>query len=142
VSCQARPPRQLAAARLEHVEAALMLDARVDVRTEDAVFSEQQRRHTRDRRRAVHLEIRNPAGAHVPALQDEPRVIHAVVVMEVAEERMRHVGPPAPAFEEPMMRPRTMIQYEQIATDLDEIAGALAFERRRRSPSTEKSDLQ
>jgi hypothetical protein len=34
-----------------------------------------------------------------------------------------------------MMRARTMIQYEQIAADLDEIAGALALNRGGRSPS-------
>jgi hypothetical protein len=42
--------------------------------------------------------------------------------MQVAEERMRHVDGPAPALEQPVMRARTMIQDEQIASDLDEIA--------------------
>ena len=61
-----------------------MLDARADVRTVDAVFAEQQLGHPRDRRRAVDLEIGNPVRAHVPPLEDQTRVVHAVVVVQVA----------------------------------------------------------
>lgn len=104
--------RQVPATCLEDVEAASVFGPCTDVRTVDAVVTEQQRRHAADRRRAVHLEIRNPIGAHVPALQDEARVVHAVVVVEMAEERMRHVAGPSRALEKPMMRARVSRSLE------------------------------
>ena len=68
-----RPLRgQLAAARLEHVEAAAVLDARADVGTVDAVLAEELLGHARDAAAAVDLEIRDPIGALVPSLQHQP----------------------------------------------------------------------
>ena len=45
-----------------------MLDARANVGTVDAVRSKQLFGHPRDRRRAVHLEVRDPVGALIPSL--------------------------------------------------------------------------
>ena len=68
-----------------------MLEPGANVGPVHAVVAEQQLGHPRDRRRAVDLQIRNPAGALVPALEHEPAVVHAMVVVQVAEERVRHV---------------------------------------------------
>ena len=54
-----------------------------DVRSVDAVLAEQQRRHARDRRRSDDVQIRDAAGARVPPLQHQPRVVDAVVVVQV-----------------------------------------------------------
>ncbi len=85
------PARQLAAPRLELILAALVFDPRANVRPIDAVDAEQLFGHAGDRRGAVDLEIGDPIRALIPALQNQPTVIHAMVVVEVREERVRDV---------------------------------------------------
>ena len=127
-----RPPAgRRAAARLEDVDAALVLDAGADVRSVDAVLAEQLLGHARDRRRPVDLQVGNPVRALVPALQHQPPVVHAVVVVQMAEEDVRDVDRPMPALEQPMMGAGAVIENDRLAADLDEVAGALPVERRR-----------
>ena len=85
------PARQRAASRLELILAALVLDPRANVRTVDAVDAEQLLGHAGDRRRAVDLEIGDAIRALVPALQDQAPVVHAMVVVEMREERVGDV---------------------------------------------------
>ena len=66
-----------------------MLDARADVGAVNAVVAEEQLGHPLDRRRPVHLEVGNLVGALVPSLQHQAAVVHAVVVVQVREERVR-----------------------------------------------------
>ena len=133
--------RRRAAARLEDVDAALVLDARANVRPVDAVLAEQQLGHARDRRRPVDLEVRNPIRAQVPALQHEARVVHAVVVVQVAEERVRHVDGATPALEQPVVRAGAVVDHEDVAADVDEVARALPRERRRGRAGAEQGDF-
>ena len=90
-----------------------MLDARPDVRPVHAVGPEQLFGHARDRRRAVDVEIRNPVGALVPPLEHEAAVVHAVVVVQVREERVRHVERAVPALDQPMVRAGAVIQDDR-----------------------------
>ena len=83
--------RHLAAARFEDVEAAAVLAAGADVRTVDSVVRRTTAGHPRDRRRSADLEIGNAIGTLIPSLQDQPAVVHAVVVVEMREERVRDV---------------------------------------------------
>ena len=80
--------RQLAAARLEHVEAAAVLDPRADVGTVDAVLAEELLGHARDGRRTIDAELGDPIGTLIPPLEHETAVVHAVVVVEMREERV------------------------------------------------------
>ena len=69
-----------------------MLDPRPNVRPVDAVVTEQ-----RSVMRAIGVgpytsEIRDPVCAHVPALEHETRVVHAMVVVQMAEERVAHLA--------------------------------------------------
>ena len=118
-----------------------MLDARADVRPVDAVLAEEQLGHARDRRRPVHLEVGNAVRAHVPALEHEPRVVHAVVVVQVAEERVADVDGAMAALEQPMVGARAVVHHDEVAADLEEIARALAAERRRGRAGSEQRDF-
>jgi hypothetical protein len=51
--------------------------------------------------------------------------------MQVAEEDVAHIDGAMAAFDQPMMRARAMVHDEEIAADLEEIAGTLARQRRR-----------
>jgi len=51
-----------------------------------------------------------------------------MVVMEVAEERVRHVDRVMPALQQPVMGAGTVIQHDDVAANFDEVAGALARE--------------
>ncbi len=42
---------------------------------------------------------------------------------------------------QPMMRARTVVHDEQVVADVDEVAGALPLERRRRRAGSEQRDL-
>ena len=99
-----------------------MLDPRTDVGTVDAVGAEQLLGHARDRRRAVDLEIRNPIRALIPALEHEAPVIHAVVVVEMGEERVGDVDRAMPALDQPLMRAWPVVPDDEIVADFDEIA--------------------
>ena len=46
------------------------------------------------RRRPVDQQIGNLAGADVPALQHEARIVHAVIVVQVGEQRVRDARSP------------------------------------------------
>ena len=105
-----------------------MLDSRADVRAEHAVFVEQQAGEPRDRRRTVDLEIRDPAGAHVPALEHQARIVHEVVVVEMREERARDVHGAASALDQPLVGAGTVIEDQRVARHLDEVARALTLE--------------
>src|SRR5688500_11982515 len=83
--------RQLPAARLEDVEAAAMFGARANVGTIDPVVAKELLGHPCKRRRAKNAEIGDAIGTLVPSLKDQPAEVHAVVVMEVREERVRDV---------------------------------------------------
>ena len=82
------------------------------------------------------------AGALVPSLQHQPPVVHAVVVVEVREERVRDVDGAMAALDQPMMRAGTVIPDDQIGADLDQVAGALPRQRRRRRAGAEQRDGQ
>ena len=135
------PARRRAAARLEDVDAALVLDARADVGAVDAVLAEELLGHARDRRRSVDLEIGNPIRAHVPALEHQPRVVHAVVVVQMAEERVGDVDGAMPALDEPVVGAGAVVHHDKVAADLEEVAGALPRQRRRRRAGAEQRDL-
>ena len=119
---------RLAAPRLEHVQAAAMLDARANVGTVDAVHAEQLFGHARNRRRAVHLQIADPIRALVPSLEHEAAVVHAMVVVQVGEERMRHVDGAVSALDQPLMRAGAVIPHDEIRADLDQITRTLSLQ--------------
>src|SRR5262249_34934206 len=101
--------RCLASARLELIDAAPVFDAGADIGTVNAIFSEQQVSHPLERRRSVHLKIWNAVSALIPALEYEPRVVHAVVVMQMREEHMPDVDRAVSALEEAMMCARAVV---------------------------------
>ena len=125
------PARQLAASRLELILAALVFDSCANVRAIDAVDAEQLFGHARDRRGAVDLEIGDAIRALIPALQDQPAVVHAVVVVEMREERVCDVDRTMAALQQPVMRTGSVVPDDHIVADLDEIARALTVQRRR-----------
>src|SRR5688500_7604504 len=92
------PARRRSAARDEDIDAALVLDARPDVRAVDPVLAEELLGHAGDGRRPVDLEVRNPVRALVPSLQDQARVIQTVVVVQMAEEDVLDVDRAMPAL--------------------------------------------
>ena len=49
-----------------------------------------------------------------------------MVVVEVAEEHVGDVGGPEAALHQAMVSARAVIDHQEITTDLEEIAGALA----------------
>ena len=116
----ALPPRASNTSRLLRCS-----HAGADVGTVDAVLAEQLLRHPRDRRRTVDLQIGNAIGALVPSLQDQPAVVHAVVVVEVREEGVRDIDRAMAALDQAMMRAGAVIPDDEIAADLDEVARAL-----------------
>ena len=77
------------------------------------------------RRRPVDPQIGHLAGADVPALQHQARVVHAMVVVQVGEQRVRDVGRREAALDQPLMRAGPVVQHDRLVADLDEIAGAL-----------------
>jgi hypothetical protein len=133
--------RRLPPARGEYVEAALVLESRMDIRSVDALFAEQQLAHARDWRRSVHRQLRHSTCALVPSLEHQAPVVHAMVVVKMAEERVGHIHRAPPAFEQPVMRARSMIHDDDVAADFEEIARALSLERRIGRPGSEQCDL-
>ena len=127
-------PRQGSATRLVDGEAATVARTRDEIGVVDAAIAEQLLGHARQRRRAVHLEVGHAAGALVPASQDEPRVVAAVVVVEMGEEEMGHPRGVDAELEQPMMGAEAMVQHDDIAADLDHIAGAHSPQGRCRCP--------
>src|SRR5262249_55250241 len=132
--------RQRSASSRELILAALVFDPCADVRTVDAVGAEELRGHARDGWRAVDVEIGDPIGALIPPLQDQASVVHAMVVVEMREERVADVDRPVAALQEPVMRAWPMIPDDQIVADFDQVARALTLERRRRRAGAEQCD--
>src|SRR5262245_8226500 len=127
---------------LEHEDAAFVLDAGADVGPVDAVFAEEHFSHSRDRRRSEDLEIRDPIRAHIPALEHEARVVHTMIVVQVADERVAHVYGAMTALDEPVVRAGSVVHHDEVASDFDEVTRALSRERRRGRPGSEQCDLQ
>src|SRR5262245_20757144 len=125
------PPGRFPTMLLEHEETALVFDARTDVGTVVPILAEEPFSHARYRRRPVNLKVGNSIRSHVPALEDEARVVHAVVVMQVADEGMAHVNGSMPALDEPVVSAWAVIHHDQVVADLDQITRALARKRRR-----------
>ena len=120
---------------------ALVLYPCFDIGAVDAFFAEQQFRHAGNRRRSVDLEIGYPIRAHVPTLQHQSGIVHAVVVVQMTDEYVRDVHGPAPTFYQAVMCARSMVHDDDITSDLDEIAGALPFQGRRGGACSEQYDL-
>ena len=136
------PARQLAASRLELILAALVFDPRANVRAIDAVDAEQLFGHAGDRRRAVDIEIGDAIRALIPALQDQAPVVHAMVVVEMREERVRDVDRTMAALQQPVMRAGSVVPDDHVVADLDQIAGALTVQRRRWRAGAEQRDAE
>ena len=79
----------LSAARAEDVEARLVLRPRDEVETERAVVGDEALRDRAEAGRPVDLELGHVAGALVPSGQQQARIVADVVVVMVAEERVR-----------------------------------------------------
>lgn len=118
----------LSSARFEYIDAALVLDARADVRPVNAVFSEEQIRHPLDRRRPVDVQVRDLVGPLVPPLEHEPIVIHAMVVVQMREEGVGDVDGAVTALEEPMMGAWPMVHDDDVITNLEEKTRTLFLE--------------
>src|SRR5262245_56095351 len=131
------PAGRLPAALLEHENAALVFDARADIGSVDALLAEKQLGHPRNRRRPVDLEVGNSIRSHIPALEDEPRIVHAVVVVQVTDERVAHVNGPMPALDEAVVSAGAVIHHNEVVADFDEITRTLSLERRRGSSGSE-----
>ena len=97
--------------------------------------------HPRDRRRPVDVEIGNAIRALIPPLQHQPRVVEAVVVVQMAEERVRHLDGAPAGLEQPMVRAGTVIEHDHVAADVEQIAGALAGQRRRGRAGAEQGQF-
>ena len=110
---------RLSTTRLELIDAALMADTRHDVGPVHAVLSEQQIGHTLERRRSVHVEVRDPVRSLVPPLQHEPPVVHAVVVVQMREERVPYVDGPVAALEEAMVCARPVVHHDEVVANLE-----------------------
>jgi hypothetical protein len=95
-----------------------------------------------DRRRAVDVQIGDAIGALIPALQHQAAVVHAMVVVEVREERVGDVDRPMAALQQAVMRTRSVVPDDQVVADFDEIAGALSCERRRWRAGAEQGDAE
>jgi hypothetical protein len=106
-----------------------VLDAGANVRAVDALGTEELIGHAGDRRRAVDVQIGNAIRALIPPLQDEPPVVHAMVVVEMGEEGMRHLDRPASGLQQPVMRARAVIPDDDVAAGFAEIAGTLTVQR-------------
>ena len=88
------------------------------------------------------LQVGNSIGALIPALEHEPAVVHAVVVVQVGEERVRGVDRAMPALDQALMRAWPVVPDDEIVADLDEIAGALTDQRRRRRAGAEQRNRE
>jgi len=73
--------RQPATAQFVDIEAQPVPDAGRQVGTVNAIITKQQIRHSLNWRRTIDLQFRYLVRTHVPALQDEPRIIEAMVIM-------------------------------------------------------------
>jgi hypothetical protein len=116
------------AARGKHVDTALMFDSRSDVRTVHSVFAEQLLRHAGERPRSVDLQIGNLVGPLVPALEHQSSVVHAMVVVEVREERVAHIYGTAARFQKPLVRTGSVIHDDDVAADFEQVPRSLTHE--------------
>jgi hypothetical protein len=58
--------------------------------------------------------------------------------VQVREERVRDVDGAAAAFDQPLVRAGAVIPDDHVAADFDQVAGALARQRRRRRAGAEQ----
>jgi hypothetical protein len=128
---------RLSTAFREDEDAAFVFDARADVRTINALLAKQLFGHARNRSWPIDFEIGNSICTYVPALQDETRVVHAVVVMQMADKSVAYIHGAMPALNEPMMCAWAMIHHNQIVADFDEVTRTLPRKRRRRRSGSE-----
>ena len=135
------PPGRRPAAGFEDIDAALVRDARTDVWTEHALLREELLRHAGERRRTVHVQVGDEVGPHVPALENEPRILHAMVVVEVAQEDVGDVHRPGARLDESVVGSGPVVHDDAVVADLDEIAGACPLERRRGRSGAEQGEL-
>ena len=117
------PPRNS-----EDVDAALVRDTGPDVGTPHPVFREELLGHAGERRRTVHLEVGDQIGPHVPALEDEPRVLHAVVVVEVTQKDVGDVHRPGARLDQPVVGSGPVVHDDAVVADFDEVTGARALQ--------------
>jgi hypothetical protein len=107
----------------------------------DAAGPEQALGHAPQRRRSEHAQVIHLAGADVPALQHQAAIVHAVVVVQMGEQRVRDLGRREAALDQPLMRAGPVIQHDRLVADLHQIARALPFRRRRRRAGPEQCQL-
>jgi len=103
--------RRHATARNEDIDAALMLDPRRDVGSEGAVLVEQELGHAPRVRRAVDIELRNAVGAHVPARQEQPCEVTAMVVMQMAEKDVSDIDCALAGLQQPVVGAGAVIHH-------------------------------
>jgi len=133
--------RRRPAASLENIDAALVLDARADIGPVDSFRAEEQIGHASDGRRSVYFELGDPVRTLVPALEDEARVIHAVIIVQVAEERVPQVDGAATTLDQPMMGAGAVVHHDEVIANLEEVARTLPLERWRGRSCSQQRDL-
>src|SRR2546427_1079944 len=89
---------------------------------------------------AVDIEIGDSIRALIPTLQNQAPVIHAMVVVEMREERVRDIDRTMAALKQSVMRTGSVGPDDHIVADLDEIAGTLTIQRRRWRAGAEQRD--
>src|SRR6185437_16215764 len=134
------PAREYPAASLIDTEAATIPGARDEVRPEHPLFREQQFVHSLQRGRAINLEFGDMARALVPSREYQARIVAAVIVVQMAEEQVRDACRRDAKLEQPMVRAKSMVENDDVLTDLDNVAGAHAPQGWRRRPGSQKTN--
>jgi hypothetical protein len=70
------------------------------------------------------------AAALVPARQQQPRVVNAVVVVQMRKELVRHVNGLMTGFEEAVVGAATVIEEQQVVTNFDHVAALIRSRER------------
>ena len=117
-----------------------MAGARLDIGAVHPVGREQQFGHARRRRRAEHLQLAEFARTLVPAVHHEPRIVHAVVVMQVGEEAMGDIDRPPAGLQQPVVGAGPMVEDDRVAAGLDQVARAHALQRGRGRAGAEQGE--
>src|SRR5687768_16391230 len=133
-------PLAVPAPRPEHVDACLVLRPRYQIESERAIVGDEALRDQANPGRSIDLKLRHLARALVPSGQQEAWIVADVIVMMVAEEHVGDLRRADAELEEPMMRPESVIESDELAADLDQIAGAHAAQRRRRGSRSQKPE--
>ena len=130
----------LSAARAVDIEARLVLRARNEVESEHAVIGDETPGDRLHAGRAIHLELGHPPRTLVPARKQETRIVADVVVVMVAEERVRHLGGREAELQQSMVRAEPVIEHEVVGADLQQVAGAHPPRRRRGRAGAEEPE--